>query len=111
MDDIHSLHITVSCYQTNTWGDYLLKLLPGAIEQAMSEDIEYRHGMPINYLMNHGVAYEGDKKISKDRTLFKDKCEKLVKKLVKYLPIDAAADQMAKSYIHESLPPCFSDGK
>lgn len=32
----------------------------------------------------------------------------LVKKLIKYLPIDAAVDQMAKRYIHESLPPCLT---
>jgi bifunctional lysine-specific demethylase and histidyl-hydroxylase NO66 len=111
LDDIHSLHITVSCYQMNSWGVYLSKLLPGAIEQAMTEDIEYRQGMPINYLMSHGVAYESDKKPSNDRVQFKDKVEKLVKKLVKYLPIDATADQMAKNYIHESLPPCFTDAE
>jgi lysine-specific demethylase/histidyl-hydroxylase NO66 len=88
----------------------LQKLLPGAIETAMAQDIEFRHGMPINYLMNHGVAFEDTMKASKDRIQFKEKCDKLVKKLVKYLPIDAAADQMAKQYLHESLPPCFTEG-
>lgn len=110
LDDTHSLHITVSCYQKNSWGDFLQKLLPGAIETAMAQNIEFRQGMPINYLMNHGVAFEDVKKASKDRAQFKEKCEKLVKKLVKYLPIDSAADQMAKQYLHESLPPCFTEG-
>lgn len=110
LDDIHSLHITVSCYQKNSWGDYLLKLLPVAIENAMAENVEFREGLPINYLMHHGVAFEGDKKPSKDRIQFRDKCEKLVKKLVKYMPIDGAVDQMAKNYLHESLPPCFTEG-
>jgi hypothetical protein len=31
-----------------------------------------------------------------------------VKKLTKYLPIHDAVDQMAKTFIHESLPPCFT---
>lgn len=26
VDDIHSLHITVSCYQKNSWGDFLAKV-------------------------------------------------------------------------------------
>lgn len=25
-DDVHSLHITVSCYQKNSWGDFLAKV-------------------------------------------------------------------------------------
>lgn len=33
----------------------------------------------------------------------------LVKELVQYLPIDAAVDQMAKEFIHQSLPPCFTE--
>ena len=87
-----------------------MKLLPGAIETAMAQNIEFRQGMPVNYLMSHGVAFEDVKKKSNERAQFKEKCEKLVKKLVKYLPIDAAADQMAKQYLHESLPPCFTEG-
>lgn len=31
-------------------------------------------------------------------------------KLVDYLPIDDAVDQMATRYIHESLPPCLTEG-
>lgn len=37
------------------------KLLPGAIEIAMQEDIEFRKGLPINYLLNNGVAFDSDK--------------------------------------------------
>ena len=35
----------------------------------------------------------------------------LVGKLVLYTPVDAAADQMAKKYIHDSLPPFLSGSK
>ena len=38
-----------------------------------------------------------------------NKTHLLVKKLIKYLPIDAAVDQMAKRYIHESLPPFLTE--
>ena len=36
------------------------KLLPGAIEMAMQEDVEYRRGLPINYLINNGIVNEED---------------------------------------------------
>ncbi len=34
-----------------------------------------------------------------------------MKKLVKYLPINDAVDQLAKTYIHESLPPCLTNSE
>ena len=32
LDDAHSLHLTVSCYQQNTWGDLFKVLLPKAVD-------------------------------------------------------------------------------
>ena len=32
LEDTHSLHITVSCHQLNTYGDLLEKLLPMALK-------------------------------------------------------------------------------
>uniref|UniRef100_A0A8C2HR70 Bifunctional lysine-specific demethylase and histidyl-hydroxylase n=1 Tax=Cyprinus carpio TaxID=7962 RepID=A0A8C2HR70_CYPCA len=46
LPDAHSMHITVSSYQRNSWGDLLLKLMPAALEIAMEEDIEFRKGLP-----------------------------------------------------------------
>lgn len=109
-DDVHSLHITVSCYQKNSWGDFLSKLLPGAIEIAMQEDVEFRKGLPINYLLNNGVAFDSEK-ISEDRKKFFDKTARLMKKLIDYVPIDAAVDQMGKQYIHDSLPPYINESE
>ncbi len=60
LDDIHSLHITVSCYQKNTWSDFLAKLLPAALDVATQSDLEFRRGLPINYLMNNGIAYDNE---------------------------------------------------
>ena len=44
LEDIHSLHITVSCHQLNTYGDLMEKLLPVALKTATEEDIEFRKG-------------------------------------------------------------------
>lgn len=32
LDDCHSLHLTVSCYQQTTWGDLFKTLLPKAVD-------------------------------------------------------------------------------
>ncbi len=106
-NDTHSLHITVSCYQKNTWGDFLLKLLPGAVEIAMQEDVEFRRGLPINYLVNNGVAFDDDK-LKKE---FVDKTCKLLGKLINYAPIDSAVDQLGKQFLYDSLPPCLTESE
>ena len=42
----HSLHITISCYQLNSWTDLLEKLLPAALATAAAEDSTFREGLP-----------------------------------------------------------------
>lgn len=56
IDGEHSLHITVSTYQRNTWGHYLEKLLPQALSAAMAEDVEFRSGLPRDYLDTMGIV-------------------------------------------------------
>ncbi len=38
----HSLHITISSYQLNSWTDLLEKLLPAALAVAAQDDPEFR---------------------------------------------------------------------
>jgi hypothetical protein len=42
-----------------------LKLLPGAVEIAMQENVDFRKGLPVNYLLNNGVAYDQEEVSSK----------------------------------------------
>ncbi|KAJ7413500.1 Bifunctional lysine-specific demethylase and histidyl-hydroxylase NO66 [Willisornis vidua] len=103
LPDAHSLHITVSSYQRNSWGDLLEKLLPAALQMALEEDVEYRQGLPMDYLRYMGVA--NSDAVDARRTAFIEKVQSLIKKLVDYAPIDAAVDQRAKSFLHDCLPP------
>ncbi|XP_069787027.1 ribosomal oxygenase 1 isoform X2 [Narcine bancroftii] len=105
--DTHSLHITISTYQKNTWGDVLRKLFPAALEWAIEDDIEFREGLPLDYMEYMGVQNserEGDPR----RQVFNKKIYSLMKKLLKYAPIDAAVDQKAKDFIHDCLPPVLT---
>ena len=40
--DKHSLHITISCHQLNSFGDLLEKIVPAALKTAIEEDVEFR---------------------------------------------------------------------
>ncbi|NXV88490.1 ribosomal oxygenase 1 [Calonectris borealis] len=109
LPDAHSLHITVSSYQRNSWGDLLEKLLPAALQMALEEDVEYRQGLPMDYLRYMGVA--NSDAVDARRTAFMEKVQSLIKKLVDYAPIDAAVDQRAKSFLHDCLPPVLTQSE
>ncbi|XP_060068982.1 ribosomal oxygenase 1-like isoform X2 [Ylistrum balloti] len=105
--DEHSLHITVSCYQKNTWGDLFEKLMPRALQIAIEEDVEFRKGLPRGYLNFMGVANSDvDNPQRKD---FLRKVEQMMVRLISNAPVDAACDQMGKQFIHDSLPPVLSE--
>jgi lysine-specific demethylase/histidyl-hydroxylase NO66 len=101
--DLHSLHITVSACQKNTWGDLLEKLAPAALKLALEEDVEFRKALPRDYLEYVGITYS-DKKSSK-RSEFMHHVEYLMSKLFSFAPVDAAVDQMVGDFLHSSLPP------
>ncbi|XP_038261478.1 ribosomal oxygenase 1 [Dermochelys coriacea] len=107
LPDAHSLHITVSSYQRNSWGDLLEKLLPAALQMAIEEDVEYRQGLPIDYLEYMGVL--NSDVVDSRRGAFIERVQNLIKKLVDYSPIDAAVDQKAKLFLHDCLPPMLTE--
>uniref|UniRef100_A0A0B7A3G8 Bifunctional lysine-specific demethylase and histidyl-hydroxylase n=1 Tax=Arion vulgaris TaxID=1028688 RepID=A0A0B7A3G8_9EUPU len=107
--DEHSLHITVSCYQLNTWGDLLMKLLPAACQVAMEESSVFREGLPRNYLNYMGIVHS--EKNLPERKTFMEKTQSLLSTLMKSLPIDSACDQMGKQLMYDSMPPVLSEAE
>ncbi|KAL8212974.1 UNVERIFIED_CONTAM: Ribosomal oxygenase 1 [Gekko kuhli] len=107
LPDAHSLHITVSSFQRNSWGDLLEKLLPAALQMAIEEDVEYRQGLPIDYLEYTGVV--NSDVIDPRRSTFMEKVQTLIAKLMNYAPVDAAVDQKAKDFFHDCLPPVLTE--
>uniref|UniRef100_UPI00398EE1E5 ribosomal oxygenase 1 isoform X1 n=2 Tax=Pristiophorus japonicus TaxID=55135 RepID=UPI00398EE1E5 len=105
--EVHSLHITISTYQKNTWGDLLRKLFPGALNLAIEDDVEFREGLPLDYLDYMGVQ-NSERDDDPRRDSFNKKVFNLMRKLLKYAPIDAAVDQKAKDFIHDCLPPVLT---
>lgn len=109
LPDAHSLHITVSTYQRNSWGDLLQKLLPAALQMAIEDDVEYRQGLPRDYLEYMGVL--NSDRTDRRRTAFRKKVQTLITKLINYAPFDAAVDQKAKDFLHDCLPPVLTDSE
>lgn len=99
----HSLHITLSVYQKQSYADLFEKLLPMMLSKAIGEDVEFRKGVPLNIWSNLGVVFSDIS--SKERDQVFRNCRELLKKVVANLPIDEAVDQLAKKFQHEALPP------
>ncbi|XP_068948233.1 ribosomal oxygenase 1 [Petaurus breviceps papuanus] len=104
---VHSLHLTLSTFQRNSWGDLLEPLLPAVLQIAMEEDVEFRRGLPRDYLDYMGVQHSesGDPR----RGPFLEKVQSLLARLAQYAPVDAVADQRAKGFLHDCLPPVLSE--
>lgn len=109
LEDAHSLHLTVSCHQLNTMGDFLEKLLPNALKIAMEEDVEFRKSLPTDYLNYLGVAHSQNE--SGRRRAFMAKVQNLMGKLFDFANVDSAADEMGKKFMHVSLPPYLTSAE
>lgn len=101
IDNAHSLHVTLSVYQRNSWCDFLEKLLPQTLKRAAEVDSRFRQGLPLGYLRYTGIAYDTNDK----KSVFKEKIKNLICQLIDYIDVDNAADLMAKDHIHDFLPP------
>lgn len=106
-DGVHSLHLTLSTFQRNTWGDFLEAVLPLAVQAAIEENVEFRRGLPRDFMDYMGAQHSDSK--DPRRTAFMEKVRVLVARLGHFAPVDAVADQRAKDFIHDSLPPVLTD--
>ncbi|XP_055293368.1 ribosomal oxygenase 1 [Moschus berezovskii] len=106
-DGVHSLHLTLSTFQRNTWGDFLEAVLPLAVQAAMEESVEFRRGLPRDFMDYMGAQHSDSR--DPRRTVFMEKVRVLVARLGHFAPVDAVADQRAKDFIHDSLPPVLTE--
>jgi len=106
LEDTHSLHITLSCYQKYSWSDYMEKLIPMALQSAVEEDVEFRKGLPIGVHAHVGVANAD--KMTSERKSFMKKTQELTKKLASYVSVDLAAEELILDQMDEFLPPCLT---
>lgn len=108
--DMHSLHVTVSTGQQNTIGNLLEVLVPEALGAAINSNVALRRSLPRDYLSYMGVMHS-DNDEDERRQQFNDQIRKALKTIMAEAMgmTDAAADQMAKNFLVDRLPPALED--
>lgn len=107
IDGEHSLHITVSMYQKHSWADLFEKLIPSALEIAIGENVKFRRGLPFDIYDNFGIV---NSEVNTPRRMeIEAQVKALFSRIMNYLPIDSAVDQMNKNYQYDALPPVLTD--
>eukprot|EP00884_Botryococcus_braunii_P007556 jgi/Botrbrau1/16801/Bobra.150_2s0029.2 len=108
LSDHHSLHITLSVNQRNSWSDFLQAAIPQAVGLASDEEVDLRRTLPFNWLRYMGVAMSDVEELQQQRIAFERKAESLTKTVLKYLPLDSTADFFAAEFLRGRLPPVLS---
>ncbi|XP_037813412.1 bifunctional lysine-specific demethylase and histidyl-hydroxylase NO66 isoform X2 [Lucilia sericata] len=103
----HSLHITLSVYQKQSFADLFEKMLPLMLQKAIASSVDLRRGLPLHAWQHAGIAYSDND--TKERADLTKKVTQLMHKCLRDLPLqeimDAGIDQLAKKFQHEALPP------
>jgi lysine-specific demethylase/histidyl-hydroxylase NO66 len=110
--DLFSSHMTISTYQQNSWGDLFKMALPFALESAISKEVSFRRGLPINALSYMGeqhssITKNGD--IVSLRKKFRSEMDKMFNLLFQYANVDEACDAFAADFVKHRLPPVNAD--
>ena len=115
VEKTHSLHVTLSTNQFNTWADVLELAFPEALRRAVEEVPALRRCPPPDFLDNLGVVAqggdegEGDEGAADDQTSRRDQLlgvlNELASAVMRRLPFDAAADQLGARLMKQRLPP------
>ena len=101
----HSLHVTISTNQKNAWADLLEQAVPSALSAAISNDIEYRRGLPTDYKLYMGMQNSDREDLDAERSAFANQLAQLMGRLIDYVDIDKEADKFANQDAHRQLPP------
>ncbi|NXI43936.1 RIOX2 oxygenase, partial [Galbula dea] len=93
----YSTHVTISTYQNNSWGDFLLDAIPGLVFDAAKDDVALRTSIPRQLLMQVDIA-DSTKKLSSLLRRLADRLENTTK---------LRSSDMKKDFIMNRLPPCL----
>uniref|UniRef100_A0A2M3ZAP3 Bifunctional lysine-specific demethylase and histidyl-hydroxylase n=1 Tax=Anopheles braziliensis TaxID=58242 RepID=A0A2M3ZAP3_9DIPT len=99
----HSLHVTLSVYQRNSWADLFEQMLPIALATAAEEDQQFRAGLPFDLHQHFGIVHSDE--VSSERRRLTVRLRAMFDRLFSDAAIDAAVDQLAKRFQHDALPP------
>lgn len=76
-----------------------------ALEQAISSDVGFRCGLPLDIWHNFGSSYSHLDGRAERRENIKNHLKTLFRKIENHLDADDAVDKMAMKFQHDALPP------
>ncbi|XP_044525194.1 ribosomal oxygenase 2 [Gracilinanus agilis] len=94
----HSTHVTISTYQNNSWGDFLLDVIPGLVFDAAKEEVKLRTGIPRQLLMQVNGTAVATKRLSGFLRTLADQLEGTR---------DLRSSEMKKDFVRSRLPPFY----
>lgn len=103
--DAHSLHITLSLYQKQSYADFFEQLFPLMLNQSITNNVDIRRGLPLNIWRSLGFVNQKTK--TEERTEIVKNIKKLLVQCLENAPLDDAIDQLAKKFHHDALPPAI----
>ncbi|XP_062062743.1 ribosomal oxygenase 2 isoform X5 [Lepus europaeus] len=92
----HSTHVTISTYQNNSWGDFLLDTISGLVFDAAKEDVALRAGIPRQLLLQAESTTVATRRLSGFLRMLAERLEG-TKELF--------SSDMKKDFIMHRLPP------
>ncbi|XP_012329574.2 ribosomal oxygenase 2 isoform X2 [Aotus nancymaae] len=92
----HSTHVTISTYQNNSWGDFLLDTIPGLVFDTAEEDVELRAGIPRQLILQVESTAVATRRLSGFLRMLADRLEGTTELL---------SSDMKKDFIMHRLPP------
>eukprot|EP00850_Spirogloea_muscicola_P002387 SM000009S23516 [mRNA] locus=s9:502213:505295:+ [translate_table: standard] len=98
----HSLHLTISTAQSNSFIDYLETVLPRALQLASEDLVALRRSLPSDWTEYMGVVHSDSSDARREAIL--RQLRAMVDAIFKVAPWDSAADQMAANFLLQRLP-------
>ena len=107
----HSLHATFSTGLHNNWYDLLKLAVPMAIDRAVEDMPQLRESVPRDLFHHLGVINDVPEGSDDRRKALQQQLVEMCASVLGQLPLDAAADQLARTFTHQRLPPWLSDSE
>lgn len=80
-------------------------MMKQALEQAISSDVEFRRGLPMDIWQSFGYSYSQFDGAYERREQIRNHLKSLFRKIENHLDVDDAVDKMAMKFQHDALPP------
>ncbi|KAB0407658.1 hypothetical protein E2I00_019593 [Balaenoptera physalus] len=99
---VHSTHVTISTYQSSSWGDFLLDTISGLVFDTAKADVELRAGIPRQLLLVETTAV-ATRKLSGFLRMLADRLEGTKELLSADMKKDFAMNRLPPYYLGDGV--------